>query len=67
MKECGLRVRVENDLKEAFINVCKQDDLTAAQVLRAYMRLYVEQKGGGLQKDLFQAANIKMVKSGDAA
>ena len=54
MKESGLRIRVENDLREAFLNTCKRADLTAAQVLRAFMRSYVEERGGGLQPDLFQ-------------
>ena len=54
MKESGLRIRVENDLREAFLTTCKRADLTAAQVLRAFMRSYVEQRGGGLQPDLFQ-------------
>ena len=54
MKESGLRIRVENDLREAFLTTCKSEDLTAAQVLRAFMRSYVEHRGGGLQPDLFQ-------------
>ena len=54
VKESGLRIRVENDLREAFLTTCKREDLTAAQVLRAFMRSYVEQKAGGVQPDLFQ-------------
>lgn len=54
MKESGLRIRVENELREAFLSTCKREDLTAAQVLRAFMRSYVEQKAGGVQPDLFQ-------------
>lgn len=54
MKESGLRIRVENDLREAFLSTCKGEDLTAAQVLRAFMRSYVEQRGGGMQADLFR-------------
>ena len=54
MKESGLRIRVESELREAFLSACKREDLTAAQVLRAFMRSYVEQKAGGVQPDLFQ-------------
>ena len=54
MKESGLRIRVDNDLRQAFLSVCKSEDLTAAQVLRAFMRSYIEQRGDGLQIELFQ-------------
>jgi hypothetical protein len=54
MKESGLRIRVENELREAFLIACKREDLTAAQVLRGFMRSYVEQKAGGVQPDLFR-------------
>jgi len=54
MKESGLRIRVDNDLRQAFLSTCKSEDLTAAQVLRAFMRSYIEQRGGGLQIELFQ-------------
>jgi hypothetical protein len=50
MKESGLRIKVESDLREAFLMTCRQEDKTAAQILRAYMRTYVEQRGG-LQSD----------------
>ena len=61
MKESGLRIRVENDLREAFLSTCKNEDLTAAQVIRAFMRTYVEQRGGGLQTELFQERSKAMV------
>ena len=54
MKDSGLRIRVENDLREAFLSTCKNEDQTASQVLRAFMRSYVEQHCGGLQTNLFQ-------------
>ena len=61
MKESGLRIRVENDLREAFLSTCKNEDLTAAQVIRAFMRTYVEQRGGGLQTELFQERSKALV------
>jgi hypothetical protein len=54
MKESGLRIRVENQLREDFLRACKKDDLTAAQVLRAFMRSYIEQQVRGKQADIFQ-------------
>lgn len=43
MTESGLRIRVSNDLREAFIQECRKQDLTAAQVLRAFMRDFTGQ------------------------
>jgi len=53
MKESGLRIRVDNQLREDFLVACKSEDLTAAQVLRAFMRSYIEQHFRGKQPDLF--------------
>jgi antitoxin component of RelBE/YafQ-DinJ toxin-antitoxin module len=40
--ESGLRIRIDNDLREAFIKACKARDTTAAQVLRSFMREFVQ-------------------------
>lgn len=56
VKESGLRIRVETQLREDFLRACKKDDLTAAQVLRAFMRSYVDRQRHGEQPDLFQDA-----------
>ena len=42
MKDVGLRIRVQRDLREAFLEVCRAQDKPAAQVLREFMREYVE-------------------------
>ncbi len=42
MKDVGLRIRVQRDLREAFLKVCRAQDKPAAQVLREFMRAYVE-------------------------
>lgn len=56
LKSAGFRIRVEPDLREAFIRACKDSDLSAAQVLRMYMRNYVQQsaeaKRSGLSSHL---------------
>lgn len=41
MKDSGLRIRVQRDLRERFVAVCQAQDKPAAQVLREFMRLYV--------------------------
>lgn len=53
MKESGFRVRVESGLRREFIDLCKSQDLTAAQVLRAYMRDYIERHKDVHQGELF--------------
>jgi len=53
-KDSGLRIRVENQLRESFLLVCKKNDLTAAQVLRTFMRAYIKQHSLVKQSDLFQ-------------
>ncbi|WP_150002881.1 hypothetical protein [Iodidimonas gelatinilytica] len=41
MKNSGLRIRVERDLRERFLEICQQQDRPAAQVLREFMRTYI--------------------------
>jgi len=41
MKDVGLRIRVQRDLREKFLEVCRAQDKPAAQVLREFMREYV--------------------------
>lgn len=66
LKESGLRIRVENGLRQAFLTACQREDQTAAQVLRAFMRSYVEQKAGGMQPDLFRMGSaLSEIKSGE--
>ncbi len=43
MKDAGMRIRVEQDLREDFISACQTQHTPAAQVLRQFMRGYVEQ------------------------
>ncbi len=38
-----MRIRVEQDLREEFIAACQTQHTPAAQVLRQFMRGYVEQ------------------------
>ena len=53
MKDAGLRVRVEKELREEFVATCREQGLIAAEVLREFMRDYVQRERGGLQGSLF--------------
>lgn len=41
-KEVGLRIRIEKELRSEFIALCRVQDRSAAQVLREFMRHYIE-------------------------
>jgi predicted DNA-binding protein len=43
MKDSGLRIRVERQLREKFLELCREQDRPASQVLREFMRQYIEQ------------------------
>lgn len=53
-KNKGLRIRVEEDLREDFTQACQVEGKTASDVLREFMRIYVEQQPGRLQRPLFE-------------
>lgn len=63
MKECGLRIRVEPDLRSRFLDACKQQDVTASQVLRAFMRAYVEDRDAKRQQNLFEPVASREVRA----
>lgn len=41
-KTSNLRIRLEPELHQQFLEICKVQDRPAAQVLREYMRSYVQ-------------------------
>ena len=43
MKDSGLRIRVERDFRERFLEICREQDRSAAQVIREFMRAYISQ------------------------
>jgi len=43
MKDVGLRIRVEKDLRDRFVEACRRKDVPAAQVLRGFMRGFVDE------------------------
>lgn len=42
MKDAALRIRLPADLHQQFLTVCRAQDKPASQVLREYMRSYVQ-------------------------
>ncbi len=41
MKDAGMRIRVEQELRDAFVAACQKMDVPAAQVLREHMKAIV--------------------------
>lgn len=48
MKDVGLRIRVQKELREQFLATCQSQDKPAAQVLREFMREYVKENAATL-------------------
>jgi len=42
MKDAGMRIRVEPELREEFVDICKQKDVPASQVIRSFMREFIQ-------------------------
>lgn len=47
MKESGFRIRIEHELREKFLAVCREQDRPAAQVIREFMRAYINANNNG--------------------
>ena len=61
-KTSALRIRIDPNLHHQFLEVCKAQDRPASQVIRDFMRQYVQMNGGGLQLELFNdSASFKLV------
>jgi len=45
MKDSGLRIRIERELREKFLELCRTQDRPAAQIIREFMREYVAKNG----------------------
>lgn len=52
-KTSALRIRIEPMLHDEFLLCCKGIDRPASQVLREFMRRFVEKHKNTTQKDLF--------------
>lgn len=62
MKDAGLRIRVEKQLREEFVGTCRLQGKHAAEVLRDFMSAYVAQERGGRQASLFATGSRATVK-----
>lgn len=58
MKNAGMRIRVEAELREEFIRLCRHKDMPAAQVLRAFMRDFVQREGALRQTEILFSADV---------
>jgi len=59
MKDVGLRIRVQRDLREQFLDACRVKDKPASQVLREFMREYAAEH----RKESTQPRRRKAAKS----
>jgi hypothetical protein len=51
-KDSGMRVRVEKEVRDAFVQACHARNRPAAEVLRDFMRTFTEDQERG-QAELF--------------
>ena len=51
-KDVGVRIRVERELREAFLGACIAENRHASDVLREFMRSFAERHGDGKQISL---------------
>lgn len=58
LKNCGLRIRLEKELREAFVEACRAQNIGASDVLRDFMRAYTDKHYRG-QADLFSKSKEK--------
>lgn len=52
-KDAGLRIRVERELRDEFLEACRLQDRPAAQVIREFMRRYIAEHRVDHQPSLF--------------
>jgi len=58
-KNVGIRIRIEAELRDAFVNACHTQQSSASDVLREFMRAYAAQHHNGQQASLFPAKSDK--------
>jgi Ribonuclease G/E len=66
MKDSGLRIRVQRDLRDRFLEVCRTQDKPAAQVIREFMRDYVEHHGPSVEPADRPSPSTAADQEGDA-
>ncbi|PZP99156.1 MAG: plasmid-related protein [Variovorax paradoxus] len=58
-KDCGMRIRVEKELRDAFVSACRAEERNASDVLREFMRSFTQRRAHG-QTDLFAQGTKKL-------
>ena len=58
MKDAGLHIRVQRELRDQFLEACRAEDKPAAQVLREFMRHYVAHCSSGAKTALLGASSV---------
>ncbi|MEM7563090.1 MAG: hypothetical protein AAF353_08590 [Pseudomonadota bacterium] len=56
-KTAALRIRIEPELHESFLDTCRARDISASQVLREFMKHFVSTHGRTPQLDFFQESD----------
>lgn len=56
-KDSGIRIRVEKDLRQAFVQACRRQGLVASSVLRDFMQRYADRNWNEFQGNLFQVSD----------
>lgn len=53
-KNVAFKIRVDEQLKQEFLNICSEMDVPAAQVIRGLMREHIDTHKNTKQQDLFE-------------
>ncbi len=58
MKDAGMRIRVEQELRDAFVAACQMLDVPAAQVLRQHMKEVVSEVNRKKEKNILPLVEL---------
>lgn len=59
-KDAGLRIRIDRNLRERFLDVCRAQDKPAAQVIREFMREYIDSHEPANDHNILQGRHQKV-------
>jgi Ribbon-helix-helix protein len=62
VKDTGVRIRVEKELRDEFLEICRSQDKPAAQVLREFMRDYVAEHRDDAERPRVKNPNTSVGK-----
>ena len=64
-KDSGFRIRLDNNLRRNFLQACKHQDRSAAQVIREFMRKYIDRHIDTTQGELFPPGSERSQSAGN--